>query len=50
MEAREIFENVVERGLNFGGLTKKEFTDGIMANYGVDSKTANEVARMSGNW
>ena len=49
-EAREIFDSIVERGLNFSGMTKKEFITGCMANWGCDRPTANLVAKMTGNW
>lgn len=49
-EAREIFDSIVERGLNFSGMTRKEFIAGCMANWGCNRATANLVAKMTGNW
>lgn len=50
MTAKQIFNNIVEQGYNFGGYTKSEFIDALRGFYGCNWQTANRVAKMSGNF
>ena len=50
IEAQEILESIQERGLNMSGLSRQDFIQGVIANWGCSKVTANMVARMSGNW
>lgn len=50
-EARDILECITTRNLTgFAHLSRREFADGVMSNWGCSRATANLVTKMTGNW